>query len=846
MRCLYCGKELALLKRLRGGGEFCSDAHRQQYQEEYNQLALNRLLQAKPATEESAPETPQAAPPAASSKVVEESNRLDASRRAGTLGLLDPEPMPAAVHASERRVAEPVIAAPVARANDRPAPAAEVVAPAPPAGFLLEVPTVAEVALVQCHVELEHLRALAPALPERDLEWNPEAGEGIPSLAGQVELLSIRAAAELPISARARNIESREFSRPVQPLDKLLVPLADSRLPSAKESLELTIAPSPLTAPGIPWLAPEREFVPAGISLGELARLEFGTIGFLDDPNPIKPRPIQEYDASPLAEPEPLSTAPEAPLPARRASIESASAVEPAAAYASGREEATTVPAPKEPVSPALGPPKRFEPAKIQPLAGRIAEVKAQPIFRDKSSAPKPPASGLKAIEPKEELKQAKPETRHGPPPKRVTAPVTVEVKPAAAVRGRTVQVFSSPMAPAAEVQIPRSGAMPLRQVMVFGPAADQAALEAHAKEEPKTDEPRKDSPSNRQASPRGKVEVRQPAKPAVPEKPAAEQKAVPPKAQDSPRPQPDKSKTVVRPRPDPKSPVVSIRPSAARIEADPSRQAPEAAADASRAQREIPTSPVSESKPAVESPKLEAAALRSEPPAEVDLGLPTLHLETRDGFVARLSIGAKIGLALGLAVLLGGVAYMVMYGNNVKATPPPAPREIVQLGTPLRDAVWVADWLPDSNRRGRRITLLKSNLPLTDYRIQFEAQIESKAIGWVYRAKDQQNYYVAKLEVIKPGLEPVVALVRFAVINGEDQERSTTPLRQKVRVDTLYKIRMDVIGDKFAAWVGDEKVVEWTDDKLASGPPGLLNEKNESAVMKGSMNVLPLVVRKQ
>src|SRR5947199_9211610 len=55
MRCLYCGKELALLKRLRGGGEFCSDVHRQQYQEEYNQLALDRLLQAKPADEAAKP-----------------------------------------------------------------------------------------------------------------------------------------------------------------------------------------------------------------------------------------------------------------------------------------------------------------------------------------------------------------------------------------------------------------------------------------------------------------------------------------------------------------------------------------------------------------------------------------------------------------------------------------------------------------------------------------------------------------------------------------------------------------------------------------------------------------------
>lgn len=47
MRCLYCGKPLPLLKKLTGGGEFCSDAHRNKYQEEYNKLALSRLLQAQ-------------------------------------------------------------------------------------------------------------------------------------------------------------------------------------------------------------------------------------------------------------------------------------------------------------------------------------------------------------------------------------------------------------------------------------------------------------------------------------------------------------------------------------------------------------------------------------------------------------------------------------------------------------------------------------------------------------------------------------------------------------------------------------------------------------------------------
>jgi hypothetical protein len=47
MRCLYCGKHLALLRKLTGGGEFCSDAHRDKYQEEYNRLAVSRLIQAQ-------------------------------------------------------------------------------------------------------------------------------------------------------------------------------------------------------------------------------------------------------------------------------------------------------------------------------------------------------------------------------------------------------------------------------------------------------------------------------------------------------------------------------------------------------------------------------------------------------------------------------------------------------------------------------------------------------------------------------------------------------------------------------------------------------------------------------
>src|ERR1700689_122570 len=48
MHCLYCDRPLALLKRLTGDGEFCSKEHRRIYQQEHNQLALARLLEAQP------------------------------------------------------------------------------------------------------------------------------------------------------------------------------------------------------------------------------------------------------------------------------------------------------------------------------------------------------------------------------------------------------------------------------------------------------------------------------------------------------------------------------------------------------------------------------------------------------------------------------------------------------------------------------------------------------------------------------------------------------------------------------------------------------------------------------
>ena len=153
----------------------------------------------------------------------------------------------------------------------------------------------------------------------------------------------------------------------------------------------------------------------------------------------------------------------------------------------------------------------------------------------------------------------------------------------------------------------------------------------------------------------------------------------------------------------------------------------------------------------------------------------------------------------------------------------------------------WIDDWA-NSARSRRHISLLSGSAKLSDYRLEFQAQIETKAIGWIFRGLNPRNYYVTKLEIVTPGLEPTVALVHFAVVDGQDENRVVVPLPMKVRVDTTYKVRFDAIGNHFTTWVQGQKIDEWTDSRFGSGGVGFFSERDEKAAMQGPVNVVPLV----
>lgn len=224
------------------------------------------------------------------------------------------------------------------------------------------------------------------------------------------------------------------------------------------------------------------------------------------------------------------------------------------------------------------------------------------------------------------------------------------------------------------------------------------------------------------------------------------------------------------------------------------------------------------------------------------DLGLPSLNLEASGGFWSRLPIAGKAGVALLLIAVIGGVFFMMRGGGTAAAGP-----QIVEApAITAAEGGWITDWGAEPGvRKAHEISVLRPTLNMTDYRISFEAQIEAKALGWIYRAQDAKNFYVSKLEIVKAGLEPTVALVRYAIVNGEEQPHSQFPLTMPVRIDTLYKVRFDAIGNHFTTWIQDQKVDDWTDERLKTGGVGLYSDRGERISLKGSLRVAPLVIKK-
>ena len=143
--------------------------------------------------------------------------------------------------------------------------------------------------------------------------------------------------------------------------------------------------------------------------------------------------------------------------------------------------------------------------------------------------------------------------------------------------------------------------------------------------------------------------------------------------------------------------------------------------------------------------------------------------------------------------------------------------------------------WSFDANGfvRPASLALYRPSMGLGDYEMQFLGLIDKKAMSWVVRARDFDNYYVMKLVVLKPGPLPTIGITRYAVIDGKAQNRVDKLAPIEARPDMLYRVSMDVHDDTYLLAVQGKVVDSWSEPRLARGGIGFFSPRGEESRLR-------------
>jgi hypothetical protein len=229
--------------------------------------------------------------------------------------------------------------------------------------------------------------------------------------------------------------------------------------------------------------------------------------------------------------------------------------------------------------------------------------------------------------------------------------------------------------------------------------------------------------------------------------------------------------------------------------------------------------------RPAGAQSTITGASRSAERPAETSLATHTfLTFEGPLSGPAKPEGRSKLPLILSIAgaVVLIAAAAIFMFNHGTTGTGPMV-RKAEATPHPIEETDWTTDW-SSKPPRGEQFSILRPSLIMSDYRIQFQGQIDAKSLGWIFRATDPKNYYSLKLEITKPGAMAEVSLIRAVVDGGQQKNRSRIPLKAFAR-DTVFKIRTDVAGSTFQTWIQGDLVDTWHDDRFKAGGFGLLTD---------------------
>lgn len=352
-------------------------------------------------------------------------------------------------------------------------------------------------------------------------------------------------------------------------------------------------------------------------------------------------------------------------------------------------------------------------------------------------------------------------------------------------------------VAPRLRIHLPKPQILPLRPRYGFAPKPEEPAAKETQRVEAKPQPKVPPTENAVQLAARRAQELKDREAARIKQIPAQ-----PPKAKESPKPE-AKKEEVKKPEPAPK----------------PEIKKPEAKKEEPR-------------KPDAKKEVADKAEVKPEPvkfEAVVETAAPTfgVKIEPAGGGKAKWAIAAVLVLCAG-----GGF----IYSRSGKPKDVALPRSAPSAGQITMGAdSWLTDWAGDTagSARGRQITLYKPARGKRDYIFEFSASPEQNAVGWAFRVKDNRNYYCMKLEWAGEGAQRKAQIVKFAVVNGEEQPHRVTALRQPVEITRPARVILDVRGSQFSTQVNGVHVDHWMDNQIAEGTVGFTNERSERAIVR-------------
>jgi hypothetical protein len=137
-------------------------------------------------------------------------------------------------------------------------------------------------------------------------------------------------------------------------------------------------------------------------------------------------------------------------------------------------------------------------------------------------------------------------------------------------------------------------------------------------------------------------------------------------------------------------------------------------------------------------------------------------------------------------------------------------------------------DWIGKSKNSPSSLRLWKKSTTMQNYQMEFQAQLEKTSLSWAIRASDGGNFYATKLAIIKPGPLPNAGLIRYAVINGKEVDKTQVPLPITLERGVDYRIRVTVQDDQFLTYINGKWIGKMTDKRLSRGGIGFFDDSGD------------------